>query len=156
MLERCYSEKYHSICPTYIDCSVCSEWLVFTAFKKWMITQDWKSKHLDKDILEIGNKIYSPNTCLFVSPEINGLMIDKKSFLGDLPQGVSRVKSTDRFRARCYANGKSNHIGYFRDVDSASEAYNKFKSAHVLSLSNEHPEPLKSALVRISEHFAKL
>jgi len=41
-----------------------------------MERQDWEGKHLDKDILIPGNKIYSPDRCIFVSSLIN-LLIDK-------------------------------------------------------------------------------
>lgn len=35
MLSRCYSKKYQEKEPSYIDCSVCEEWLLFSNFKKW-------------------------------------------------------------------------------------------------------------------------
>ena len=66
MLERCYSERYQEKKPTYIGCTVCEEWLRFSNFKSWMETQDWEGKHLDKDLLVEGNKIYSPDTCILV------------------------------------------------------------------------------------------
>ncbi len=76
MLERCYSDKYHQKKPTYKDCTVCEEWHNFQNFAKWI--QDkidsgeyQEGYHLDKDIKINGNKIYSPDTCMFVSPSIN-------------------------------------------------------------------------------------
>ena len=50
MLERCYSTKFQERNPTYIGCTVSKEWLVFSNFRAWMMTQDWQGKHLDKDI----------------------------------------------------------------------------------------------------------
>lgn len=32
MLKRCYSEKELIKCPTYIDCSVCEEWHLYSNF----------------------------------------------------------------------------------------------------------------------------
>ena len=44
MLERCYSKKFLESNQTYIDASVCSEWLYASEFKKWMEQQDWRGK----------------------------------------------------------------------------------------------------------------
>ena len=44
MLKRCYSNKYLESRPSYIDASVCSEWLSATTFKKWVEQQDWQGK----------------------------------------------------------------------------------------------------------------
>lgn len=50
MLKRCYSLKCQTDCPTYAGCKVIVGWHSFTAFKAWMMQQDWKNKHLDKGI----------------------------------------------------------------------------------------------------------
>lgn len=71
MLERCYSEKLLESNPSYIGTSVCSEWLYATAFKEWMEKQNWQGKSLDKDIIVPGSKLYSPDTCAFVSQATN-------------------------------------------------------------------------------------
>lgn len=36
MLKRCYSKKELEKHPTYLECLVCSEWLTFSNFKRWM------------------------------------------------------------------------------------------------------------------------
>ena len=36
MLRRCYSNRVASYHPTYKDCYVCEDWLIFSNFKKWM------------------------------------------------------------------------------------------------------------------------
>jgi hypothetical protein len=77
MLERCYSEKRQAKCPTYIGCTVCKEWLTFSNFRRWMVNQDWQGKQLDKDILVKGNKIYSAETCCFVTQAVN--MIESRA-----------------------------------------------------------------------------
>ncbi|AMR57359.1 putative restriction endonuclease [Pseudomonas phage vB_PsyM_KIL3b] len=94
MIKRCYSEKELKKHPEYRDKYVCSEWLLFSNFKAWMETQDWKGKHLDKDLLVQGNKVYSPETCVFVPAWLNSLLTDSEAKRGDLPLGVSR-KSLD-------------------------------------------------------------
>ena len=71
MLMRCYSEKYLTKYPTYGGCSVCEEWLNFQVFAVWAQENCVEGYELDKDIKVKGNKIYSPETCLFVSKQDN-------------------------------------------------------------------------------------
>lgn len=76
MLERCYDEVYQNNKPTYIACSVCDEWLCFQTFAEWVTSQvGWGNKgwHLDKDLLSVATetKIYSPETCVLLPPELN-------------------------------------------------------------------------------------
>lgn len=77
MLERCYSESLKRRRPSYIGCTVCEEWLLFSNFKVWMETQDWKGNQLDKDLLIEHNKVYSPETCLFLSREVNSFLTSR-------------------------------------------------------------------------------
>lgn len=88
MLRRCYSEKYHLSMPTYIGCSVCDEWKTLSVFKKWHDANYVKGFHLDKDLLVEGNKVYSPETCIYASPTINVLLTDHRRARGKYPQGV--------------------------------------------------------------------
>ena len=67
MLKRCLSDEYKLRNPSYAECAVCNSWLDFSTFKKWVLTQDYENKSLDKDLLIRGNKIYSPDTCIFIS-----------------------------------------------------------------------------------------
>ena len=60
-----HSAKYQDKYPTYKGCAVSKEWLTFSVFKAWMVTKDWQDNHLDKDILFEGDKVYSPETCVF-------------------------------------------------------------------------------------------
>lgn len=123
MLNRCYSSKYQERRPTYKGCSVSEEWLTFSNFRAWMVTQDWDGKQLDKDLLFEGNKIYSPDTCVFVSGMVNNFTIDSGASKGDLMIGVYWHKSTNKFRSKCcnpFIN-KQEHLGYF---DSEQDAHN--------------------------------
>ena len=89
MLSRCYSAKYQEKQPTYIGCSVSEEWLTFSNFKAWMEKQKWEGMHLDKDLLIEGNKIYSADTCVFVSPLVNTFINDQMAKRGEWLIGVS-------------------------------------------------------------------
>lgn len=153
MINRCYSEKYKNKNPTYVGCTVCSSWLMFSNFKRWMITQDWKNKDIDKDIVKTGNKIYSPDTCIFISHYINSILNDSSSRRGDYPRGVHLHKQSKKFKAQCNVNNKRTHIGLFLTQKDALIAYVSFKSKLILSEADRHPQPLKGYLIRISKEL---
>ena len=148
MLTRCYSVKLHKRNPSYIGCTVCDDWLVFSKFKLWMETQDWKNKELDKDLLIQDNKIYSPRTCLLISKEINLLLTDRKVVQGPFKKGVGMHKQSGKVRAQCSVNGKQIHIGLYDTEDEAYAAYKEFKSKLIQDVAMTQKEPVKSALLR--------
>lgn len=71
MLDRCYNENSTRSRATYIDCSVAPCWHRYSDFKVWFDQNCITGYQLDKDILIPGNRVYSPNTCCFVPPNIN-------------------------------------------------------------------------------------
>jgi len=150
MLVRCYDTNLHKDRPTYADCTTCDEWLIFSNFRGWMTKQDWTGKDLDKDLKYSGNKIYSPETCIFVSPKINSLICDSAAARGDYPQGVYYDKNSSKFKAQCNVGGKQKHLGLFVTPSEASVAYSDFKSKLILSVANKQGEPLKGYLNRKS------
>lgn len=145
MLERCYSKKQH-LC--YSDCYVCDDWLLFSNFKKWMSSQDWKGKALDKDLLVQDNKVYSPETCVFIPASINNLLLRKKGPKRKCLTGVSYHLNSKRFTAKCSIYSKQLHIGYFKTEIEAHEAYKEVKYAHIRHVAEDLREPVKSALLR--------
>lgn len=132
MLARCYSTKCHAKYPTYIGCTVAPEWHSFSVFRAWMITQPWEGSELDKDILAPGNKIYSPETCVFVSSQLNMFINDNGAVRGRWPIGVSRQEVGGKLRARCKnpATRKLDHLGMFTDPNEAHEAWRAKKHQH--------------------------
>ena len=130
MLTRCYSKKYLESRPSYIDTSVCSEWLYATAFKKWMEQQDWRGKSLDKDIIVPGSRLYSPDTCAFVLKTTNSFVIASDASRGDYPIGVSLFTRTGKYRAQCENpfTGKNEYLGCFSTTEEAHEAWRERKN----------------------------
>ena len=130
MLRRCYSKKLHARNPTYIGCSVAHEWLSFSAFRSWALTQDHEGKQLDKDILIPGNKVYSPDTCVFVPRELNCFMSDSSAARGDLQIGVDW--HLEKFRASCNNpfTRKQECLGHFDNQSSAHAAWRARKYEH--------------------------
>jgi hypothetical protein len=148
MLKRCYSHKCQIKIPTYIGCTVCEEWLRFSNFKAWMETQDWEGKCLDKDILIQGNKIYSPNTCIFVTEAINKLFTKCDASRGEYKLGVCFNKEKGKYRARCTVYGKEKHLGYYLTEEEAYQVYVSFKTAHIRNIALEQSdERLKQAML---------
>lgn len=129
MIERAYSSNFHSRHRTYSDYSVCDEWVYFSAFKAWMDGQDWEEKELDKDILIKGNRLYSPETCVFVSAGLNSFFLDSAASRGKWPVGVSVDSLTGRFKAQCKDpfTRKTIHLGRFNRATDAHEAWRKKK-----------------------------
>lgn len=138
MLKRCYSKSHQSKFQTYIGCAVCDEWLTFSNFKKWMEQQDWRGKELDKDLLFVGNKLYSPETCVFVNSATNSFTIDCAASRGRYMLGVSFSSDRGKFMARCCDPFKkiNEHLGRFPDELSAHLAWKKRKHEHALRLAD--------------------
>ncbi|HHZ94383.1 MAG TPA: AP2 domain-containing protein [Flavobacteriales bacterium] len=129
MIKRCSEYASEREKKFYSDCSVCGEWLYFDSFYQWTKKQDWKGKQLDKDLLVEGNKIYSPETCVFVHQSINKLIMDNERVRGDYPQGVDLTPWG--FRAKISINGKHTHLGYFDSIKDASICYAQKKCDYI-------------------------
>lgn len=140
MLRRCYSDKYHKSYPTYIGCTTVKEWHLFSTFKEWMENQDWKGKSLDKDIKVEGNKLYSPDTCLFVSQSLNNLLCDHAAKRGPHAQGVSFNKASSKFKSLCSINCKQEYIGLYNSEEEASHVYKKAKNREIERHAKLNPE----------------
>ena len=152
MLHRCYSENYHKKKPTYIGCSVCNDWLLFSNFKLWMENQDWKGKQLDKDILVDGNKIYSPETCVFLHHKVNSFTTESNSARGEYPIGVCWNTDHLMFQAQCRNpfKSKGENLGYFESPDEAHNAWKARKLELAIELANSEfvtDERVRKALI---------
>ena len=135
MLKRCFSEKLQTRQPTYKGCNVSDNFLNYSFFYDWCQEQVGFGKvddkghiwQLDKDLLLIGNKIYSETTCVFVPHEINSFFIDRGNARGEYPVGVYFHKQKGKFVAQCKVNSKQQHLGYFDTHEEAFAVYKPFK-----------------------------
>jgi len=159
-----YSENYHKKHPTSAENSMVPEWHSFTVFRDWMNTQKWQNKNLNKRILEHGNKVYGPETCVFVAREIINIFVcgrKKKSANIGLPIGVcfNRNRTVNRkgsgeFVATYNNCGRQGHLGVFTTAQAAHQAYIKAKVGHIRELAALEPEPIRSALLRHADLIA--
>lgn len=143
MIQRCYSGKLHSTRPTYERCYVCDEWLIFSRFRDWMIGQDWNGMELDKDIIFQGNRVYSPETCVFVESKLNCFLCDAGTIRGKWPLGVCFKKSSSKFMSQCCNpfSGRREFLGYFHDPESAHEAWRSRKHQHAMRYADMQTDP---------------
>tara|TARA_R110000782_G_C14664445_1_gene398246 strand:- start:48 stop:680 length:633 start_codon:yes stop_codon:yes gene_type:complete len=87
MILRCYDESTQDSMPTYKGCSVCDEWHNYQNYAKWFADNFIQGFDVDKDILVNGNKIYSPETCKFVSHQENSEKATAKEYQLRTPEG---------------------------------------------------------------------
>lgn len=138
--------------PSYQGVSVCDAWLVFTTFKEWVKRQESlygkeqiDARHLDKDILKPGNKVYSPENCCFVLQSTNKLFTDRAVARGDLPIGVTRYlrsgKWSGLYRSEINIDGKKRKLGYFRCPQEAHLAWIEAKSEQAIEAATREVDP---------------
>lgn len=150
MLQRCHSSKYQERKPTYKGCSVSGEWLTFSNFRSWMEKQDFEGKQLDKDILFSGNKVYSKETCVFVTQMVNMFTVDCCATRGEWLIGVHWDKGTNKFKSQCNNpfTKKRDYLGLFDSELEAHQAWlnRKLELAHLL-VAEQTDERVAKALI---------
>lgn len=157
MLNRCYGGKYHTARPSYEGCSVDPTWLTFSAFRSWMVGENWQGKHLDKDILVLGNKIYGPNYCVFVDSRVNSFILDGGRNPSVL-RGATWHQATNRFRAYGWdvQTGKRKTVGSFLTAEEAHAAWLTFKINQAKILAGQQSDPrVAEALIKRFENYGK-
>lgn len=154
MVKRCYSEVFLRRWPNYEGCSICEDWRYFSNFKAWMETQDWEGNELDKDLLFYGNKIYSPETCVFVSSQVNTFCLDRAGGRGIYPIGVDFNKGKFRSRVKVVGNKESIILGYYDTPQEAHKMWlaEKLKQAYILASLQEDPRVAKALVDRYENY----
>jgi hypothetical protein len=145
LLERCYSESYHIKKPTYKDCSVHPDWHNFQVFAEWFEKNYVEGFELDKDILIKGNKIYSPETCCFIPPEVNTLFTKSNKARGEYPIGVSFVKSIKKFISQLSIENRQINLGYFDTPEEAFYAYKIGKEDYIKLVGDKYKSRITEA-----------
>jgi len=157
MLNRCYSIKTQERQPTYEGCTVSEEWFLFSNFRAWMVTQDWEGKQLDKDLLFEGNKIYSAETCVFVTRVVNSFTIDGGAARGEWMIGVDWHKG--KFRSSCCNpfTKKQEHLGMFTSEQDAHQEWlkRKLELAYELAAIQTDERVAKALISRYSNYKHK-
>lgn len=140
MLTRCYDLKSLMRMPSYLNCSVCEEWHNFQNFAAWCIDQKGFNNSgwcLDKDLLSTKDKVYSPNTCVFIPNKLNTLFtkIVCKFFL-------YKGKYNVQYREEGIKKLKS-----FKEEGKALDFYKEIKDKEVDMLLNLYKDGLDQRVV---------
>ena len=149
MLRRCYNnnQRDRNKRPKYDGWTVCEEWHNFQNFAEWYEENYYEIKEekmcLDKDILVKGNKIYSPQTCVFVPNRINVLFTKSDKIRGDFPIGVTYHKRDKVFESKmCYMDKNkikhSCYLGRYNTSEEAFESYKKAKENYIKQVADEY------------------
>ena len=156
--QRTTDPKTQAKFPTYKDTWVCEEWKLFSNFLNWSLANGHrKGLQLDKDIIDIGNKCYSPDSCVFVSRAVNNLLTYKQSSNSGLPIGVSYrefdrgYKLTKPYRVTFSINGKMKHFDSYATPEEAGLVYGREKSKVIIDKANNLTEADCSLV-----HFGKV
>lgn len=73
MLQRAYDTRWKLKHNTYNDCKVSEDWFDYQTFAKDYHECKYKTEKsdLDKDLLVLGNKLYSKELCVYLPEELN-------------------------------------------------------------------------------------
>ena len=157
MISRCYNENEQKK-PSgraYIGCSVAESWHNFQNFAEWAyqkkqawFVEDGMIWELDKDCLVQGNRVYGPEYCTFLPPQINIVLSDSPRSRG-LPRGVNYIKpatqgSKEGYIARCHILGERKYLGYYDDEMTAFLKYKSFKENHIKELAEIFKDRLET------------
>jgi hypothetical protein len=156
ILQRCYCAKYLKLRPTYEGCEIEESWKKFTVFKLWVDSQpnrNWENCEPDKDLIVEGNKLYSPNTVVFVTEMVNNFLKIKTNSRGNFMLGVSFHKKIGKFQAMCnnpftLKAGAGRFIGYFNTELEAHKAWQAKKHEYACALVELQDDPRVAKALR--------
>lgn len=141
MLERSCSAVYKQNNIEYVNVTCVEEWHSFQTFAQWCDSQvgfnncGW---HLDKDLIIKGNKIYGPDVCSFVPPELNAILNTRSRARSD--SGVVGVLQTKygRWMATCKVGGShSEYLGTYSTIEEAFLVYKERKEQYIKECANK-------------------
>ena len=147
MISRCYNDK----CTNYKNygakgITVCEEWHCYANFKKWYDENyyeiDNEKVELDKDILFKNNKIYSPETCIFVPKYINNLF---GGVFKDCNNKKIKKTESGKYTVNIQTRHNNRNLGVFDTIEKAREIYNYNRLKLIEELTEEYKKviPLK-------------
>ena len=138
MISRCSNDEYKIKHPAYAEASVCDEWIYFTKFREWWESNAVDGWEIDKDLLKPFNKVYSPETCIYVPQWLNVLVIDSSRKRIGSKIGSCFDKSRGKYICICSVGyGNTKNLGRFDTEEEAHEAWLSERIRYILSRSDE-------------------
>lgn len=163
LITRLTNENQLNKFPKYGECSICDEWLNFDNFAEWHKENYYEIGNekmcLDKDTLVKGNKIYSPNKCVYVPNSINILFTKSDKRRGNLPIGVYYEKSSQKFKSQLsyqeYRGGKKKrkNLGRFTTPEEAFYRYKFEKEKYIKEVANRYKDEIPSILYEAMHNY---
>ena len=151
MLERWYCKKTQDKFPTYKGCTVCDEWHTFSNFKRWFQSNYIDGWELDKDILSINNKVYSPQTCCFVPRELNSCL--RRSVVNK-EVGIYTTK-LGKYIATINVDGKRRYLGTFESFEDAKNNRDKVFIAKINQITDKYKDVMPSQVFEACRAYYK-
>lgn len=160
MLVRCYSHTYINKHPTYQKCYVCDEWLNFQNFAEWFHKNYYEIKNeimdLDKDFMSLNNKVYSPETCIFIPQSLNKTIIYNGVKHSGLPVGVVYANDNHNiFVVKYRENNKDIFVGRFTDKHEAYLKYIEAKNQRLINLIGQYRLYMPTKVYQVLCDFVK-
>ena len=152
IVRRGNSALLKSRCPTYADCSVSEDWRYFMDYREWVLNvqpnKQWSKCTPDKDLLLTGNKVYSPETVVYIDTHVNTFLLNSTGSRGECMLGVSRVRG--KFAAQCNNpfSDIARHLGYFDSELEAHKAWQAKKHEYALQLADMQYDPRVAEALR--------
>ena len=146
VIRRCYDEnarQYNIYGGRGV--TVCEEWHNFQNFAQWYTSlPDYnKGFHLDKDLLDKSNTVYSPEKCTLVPPSVNSLFTGGFKSIVHMNARNNKWVVQMQMGEKCLnGNKRQSYFGEYHDRDEAIEVYFENKIKHVISVANKEKENL--------------
>lgn len=142
MVKRCVSKDYQEKHRCYKDVKICDEWLVFSNFYEWALLKYKDGFCLDKDILcGVGKKIYSPNTCCFIPPELNNSITSLRLNIKD--ENVGIYEKDGRYYPYLSIKNSKKNLGSYTNKNDAILARRKAKKDFVYKLAYKYKDVIE-------------
>lgn len=124
IVSRCFNADTKAKFPTYAECTIADEWLYFSNFHKWWRANFREGWVVDKDLLFPGNKVYSPDRCLYIPEELNNFVISREAKRGPSPIGSTFDSAIGMYITTIsIGKGKKVNIGVHKTAEEAYAAW---------------------------------
>jgi len=134
MLQRCYSAQFQEEFPSYKGLSVYKPWHSFLNFRSWMETQNWQERVLNYNLINPDSKNYNPDSSVFITRSLTGLLSTARKETDFLPVGVTTNKRNPHYEANCRYGGRRFYLGAFKTIKEADRAHRTFKYSVLMYL----------------------
>ena len=99
----------------------------------------------EENAINKGNKIYSPENCIFVTKPINSLFTKCNSTRGSLPIGVNKKSGREDLYVEVsmgLKDGKRNRFyqGKFKTANEAFSCYKSVKESYIKQVADEYKQ----------------